>query len=136
MKTKPLLNDDSDSGAVASTALCTDPSACAGAVLGLATSEPDVAPPRRAYDRNNLGPEDEEARRYDDTSEGIDWDEILESTEDDERAGRYAYNSADYATEEEAWAALDALIHSIFEEVLARVGNEIAARASSDSSRD
>jgi hypothetical protein len=120
VKTKPLLNDDSDSGAVASPT----------------TSEADVAPARRAYDRNNLDPADEEARKYDDTSEGIDWDEILETTEDDERAGRYAYNSADYATEEEAWAALDALIHSIFEEVLARVGNETGARSPSDSSRD
>jgi hypothetical protein len=35
-----------------------------------------AVPPQRerpAYDPNNLSPADEEARKYDDTSEGIDW---------------------------------------------------------------
>ena len=72
---------------------------------------------RPAYDPNNLSPEDEEARKYDDTSDGIDWDEIIATTQDDFEAGRYCYNSADYATQEEADAALRALIHSIVEEV-------------------
>ena len=61
---------------------------------------------RPAYDPNNLGPEDEEARKYDDNSEGIDWDEIIATTQDDFLAGRFAYNSADYATQEEADVAL------------------------------
>jgi hypothetical protein len=74
-------------------------------------------PKRPAYDPNNLSPEDEEARTYDDTSDGIDWDEIIATTQDDFEAGRFAYNSADYATHEEADAALRALIHSIVEEV-------------------
>jgi hypothetical protein len=73
---------------------------------------------RPGYDPNNLSPEDEEARKYDDNSEGIDWDEIIASTQDDFEAGRFAYNSADYATQEEADAALGALLDSILEKVL------------------
>ena len=72
---------------------------------------------RPAYDPNNLHPADEEARKYDDTSEGIDWDEILATTQDDFLAGRFAYNSADYATQAEADAALRAWIHAIAEKV-------------------
>jgi len=72
---------------------------------------------RPAYDPNNLGPEDEEARKLDDTSEGIDWDEIIASTQDDFLAGRFAYNSADYATQEEADIALHAWLVGILEEV-------------------
>jgi catalase len=71
-----------------------------------------------AYDPNNLSPEDEEARKYDDTSDGIDWDEIIASTQDDFEAGRYSFNSADYATQEEAFAAMDELLNSILQEVL------------------
>jgi hypothetical protein len=66
-----------------------------------------------AYDPNNLSPEDEEARKYDDTSAGIDWDEIIASTQDDFEAGRYSFNSADYATQEEAFAAMDELLNSL-----------------------
>ena len=72
---------------------------------------------RPAYDPNNLSPADEEARKYDDTSEGIDWDEILATTQDDFLAGRFAYNSADYATQAEADAALRAWLHAIVERV-------------------
>jgi hypothetical protein len=76
-----------------------------------------VEPRRPAYDPNNLSPADEEARKYDDTSEGIDWDEIIATTQDDFLAGRFAYNSADYATQAEAEAALRAWIHAIVEKV-------------------
>jgi hypothetical protein len=76
-----------------------------------------VEPKRPAYDPNNLSPADEEARKYDDTSEGIDWDEILATTQDDFLAGRFAYNSADYATQAEADAALRAWVHAIVERV-------------------
>jgi hypothetical protein len=76
-----------------------------------------VEPKRPAYDPNNLSPADEEARKYDDTSEGIDWDEILATTQDDFEAGRFWFNSADYPTHAEAMAALHALIHSVVEEV-------------------
>lgn len=72
---------------------------------------------RPAYDPNNLSPEDEEAKKYDDNSEGIDWEEILASTQDDFEAGRFAYNSADYATQAEADAALRAWFDAIVEEV-------------------
>ena len=71
---------------------------------------------RRAYDPNNLHPLDEEARKYDDNSEGIDWDEILATTEDDFEAGRFAFNSADYPTHEEAMKALDQWMQNIFDE--------------------
>src|ERR1700737_3142769 len=72
---------------------------------------------RPAYDPNNLHPADEEARKYDDTSEGIDWDEILATTQDDFLAGRFSYNSADYATQAEADAALTAWLDAIVEKV-------------------
>jgi hypothetical protein len=72
---------------------------------------------RPAYDPNNLSPADEEARKYDDTSEGIDWDEIIATTQDDFEAGRFSYNSADYATQAEADAALRAWLHAIVEKV-------------------
>jgi hypothetical protein len=77
-----------------------------------------AAEPRRpAYDPNNLSPADEEARKYDDTSEGIDWDEIIATTQDDFLAGRFSYNSADYATQAEADAALTAWLDAIVEKV-------------------
>ena len=87
-----------------------------------AAKDPSAAPEalnntRPAYDPNNLSPEDEEARKYDDTSEGIDWDEIIATTQDDFLAGRFCYNSADYATQAEADAALDAWLDAIVEEV-------------------
>jgi hypothetical protein len=72
---------------------------------------------RPAYDPDNLHPLDEEARKYDDNSEGIDWDEILATTEDDFQAGRFAFNSEDYPTHEEAMNALDQWLQSIFDEV-------------------
>jgi hypothetical protein len=75
---------------------------------------------RPAYDPDNLDPIDAEARRYDDTSDGIDWDEIIATTQDDFEAGRYAFSSADYATHEEAMAALKEWIHAIFVRVLNR----------------
>ena len=72
---------------------------------------------RPAYDPNNLHPLDEEARKQDDTSLGIDWDEIIATTEDDFLAGRFAFNSADYPSHEEAMAALWRLFESVIEEV-------------------
>jgi hypothetical protein len=76
-----------------------------------------VEPKRPAYDPNNLHPDDEEARKHDDTSEGIDWDEIIATTQDDFLAGRFSYNSADYATQAEADAALTAWLDAIVEKV-------------------
>ncbi|MGH8258973.1 MAG: hypothetical protein ACREUG_04715 [Steroidobacteraceae bacterium] len=49
----------------------------------------DTAPRKHpAYDPDNLDPIDAEARKHDDTSEGIDWDEIIATTQDDEEALR------------------------------------------------
>src|ERR1700738_2861025 len=78
---------------------------------------------RAAYDPNNLHAAEEEARRYDDTYEGIDWDEILATTQDDFLAGRFSYNSADYATQAEADAALTAWLDAIVEEVEREAGS-------------
>ncbi len=88
---------------------------------------------RPAYDPDNLDPIDAEARKYDDTSDGIDWDEIIASTQDDFEAGRYAFSSADYATDEEAMAALKEWIHAIFVQVLSKeVANDKDASVRSD----
>jgi len=69
-----------------------------------------------AYDADNLDPIDGEAGDFEDTSEGIDWDEIIATTQDDFEAGRSAFSSADYATDEEAMTALKELIHALFVE--------------------
>lgn len=52
-------------------------------------------------------------RAFDDYSDGIDWDEITATTQPDWEAGRYAFRSADYPTQEAAEAALWELIQSI-----------------------
>jgi hypothetical protein len=50
---------------------------------------------------------DEEDRKHDDASEGIDWDEIIATTQDDWEAGRYEeFKSMDYPTDEALLAAL------------------------------
>jgi hypothetical protein len=59
-----------------------------------------------AYDPNSLHPEDELDRLFDDTSDDIDWDEIIATTQDDVEAGRYAFTTEGYATYEEGMAAL------------------------------
>lgn len=88
---------------------------------------------RPAYDPNDLDPIDAEARKYDDTSDGIDWDDIIAATQDDFEAGRYAFSSADYATHEEAMAALKEWIHAIFVSVLNKeVSNDEDASVRSD----
>lgn len=90
--------------------------------------EPAEQPRRPAYDPHNLAPEDEESREFDDSSEEIDWDEIIATTQGDFLAGRYAYNSADYATQEKADIALDEWLVGILE----RVEREIKAVPSRD----
>jgi len=89
----------------------------------------DVASPATAaYDPNNLDPIDEEARKFDDTSDGIDWDEIIATTQDDFLAGRYSFNSADYPTHEEAMEAMDRFLEDLWEEALREV-NSLPARS-------
>ena len=78
-----------------------------------------------AEERDRLDAED---RLLDDTSDGIDWDEILATTEPDFLAGRFAFNTDDYPTEEAAMAAMDAFVEDIIKEGL----REAAARNSLD----
>jgi hypothetical protein len=64
---------------------------------------------QRAYELNDC-----------DECEDFDWNEIVASLEDDDDADECAFDTADYATDEEAMAALEALMHSIYEEVMKR----------------
>ena len=64
--------------------------------------------------------DDAVAAEYDPQVDDIDFEEIYQSTQADYEAGRYAFNSADYATHEEAMKAMRALIHSIGEKVRRR----------------
>lgn len=43
---------------------------------------------------------------YDYSDDDIDWEEIIDSTQDDVDAGRYAFTTEGYATHEEGMAAL------------------------------
>lgn len=72
---------------------------------------------RLAHDPEYRRMLDEEDRKHDDTSEGIDWDEIIASTQAEFEAGDYAFCTSDYPTEEAGQAALKDWIHQIFEKV-------------------
>ena len=72
----------------------------------------DVIKPA-VYDPNPLDPMDEEDRALDDLSDGIDWDEITAKTQADWEAVHFAFDSADYPTDEAAEAAMYALLRSI-----------------------
>jgi hypothetical protein len=52
-----------------------------------------------------------------DHEDDIDWDNIAATTEEDFKAGRFAFNGADYPTQEGAMIAMNALIHEIAEQV-------------------
>jgi hypothetical protein len=65
-----------------------------------------------------------------DREDQIDWDEIVAATEEKENSEELAFNSADYATEEEAIVALRAFIHEIFEEVERDAASDPALDAS------
>jgi len=71
-----------------------------------------------------------------DNEDDIDWDNIIATTEDDFKAGRYAFNSADYATHEEAMEAMRALIHSIAEEAINRVRSNTSLDAQCQTGHD
>ena len=64
-----------------------------------------------------------------DHEDDIDWENIAATTEDDFKAGRYAFSSEDYATHEEAMTAMSAWIDSIFDEVLRRVASNSSLHA-------
>lgn len=75
---------------------------------------------RVAYDPRNLDPIDQQARELDERSEGIDWDEIIATTQEDWEAGRYkVFSSVDYPTDEALSAALKAWRDSV------RVGDDL-----------
>ena len=78
------------------------------------------SPPTPAYDPQNLHPLDEEARRFDDTSDGIDWDEIIATTQDDWDARRFAFSSDDYPDDATAMIAFDRYMDAMLERALAR----------------
>jgi hypothetical protein len=82
----------------------------------------------RAYDPNKLDPRDAAARELDDNSDGIDWDEIIATTQDDWEARRFDFDSAAYPTEEAGRAALERWMNDIVREVL----DETAAARSHD----
>jgi hypothetical protein len=79
---------------------------------------------RPVYDRKNMHPMDVEDRKRDNTSEGIDWDEIIATTQDDFLAGRFAFNSDDYPTMEAAMVAMKAMTGLILKEVLDGIAAE------------
>jgi hypothetical protein len=76
---------------------------------------------RRSGSYDPCHPDNIEARRHD-PDDRIDWEEIILSTQEDVEAGRYAFNSEDYATHEEAMAALDAWLDAILKRVVEREG--------------
>jgi hypothetical protein len=59
----------------------------------------------------------------------IDWKEIIDATESDWLRRRFAFNSADCATEEEVATSLHAWIHSVFEEETEHVDHDAPMRA-------
>jgi hypothetical protein len=59
----------------------------------------------------------------------INWREVIDATESDWLRRRFAFNSADCATEEEVTTSLHAWIHSIFEEATEHVDHDASMRA-------
>jgi hypothetical protein len=87
---------------------------------------------RRSGSYDPCHPDNIEDRRYD-PDDGMDWEEIILSTQEDVEAGRYAFNSEDYATDEEAMAALGAWLDAIVQRVVER---EAAASVSPRNAED
>jgi hypothetical protein len=90
----------------------------------------DDATKRPIYDEAERQRLDAEDRLLDDTSDGIDWDEITATTQPDFEAGRFAFDTGDYPTEEAAMAAMDEFIDKMVEEALCE-----AAKTSLDAAR-
>lgn len=91
---------------------------CVPAVVVIRGVKPIRAP--SAADRLYALPSDKPIDQQDD----IDWDDIIATTEADDRAGRFAFNSDDYATDEEAYGAMHALIDKICDEAMNRVRSD------------
>jgi len=82
-------------------------------------------PKRKTYDPDD--PDTWEA--IIDHEDDIDWDDIIATTEADDRAGRFAFNSDDYSTWEEAMKAMHALIDQICDEAICRVRSDTSLHA-------
>jgi len=85
---------------------------------------------RLAHDPDYRRMLDDADRKYDDTSEGIDWDEIIATTEAEREAGTYAFCTSDYPTQEEGQAALKDWIHQLCEKVRREATSTSAHNAS------
>lgn len=59
----------------------------------------------------------------------IDWKEVIDATESDWLRRRFAFNSADCATEEAVTTSLHDWIHSIFAEATEHVDHDASMRA-------
>jgi hypothetical protein len=96
---------------------------CVPAVVVIRTIRPIRAPSiaDRLYALPSGKPIDEEGN--------IDWDDIIATTEADDRAGRFAFNSDDYPTWEEAMKAMHALVDKIWDEALNRVRSTDSSHA-------
>lgn len=90
--------------------------------------------PEHAYDdEDDLDPlDDADLEDEDEEWDESEWDEIIATTEEDFQAGRYAFNSADYATHEEAWTALEKWLREICEEAIRDADAICAHHASSE----
>jgi hypothetical protein len=73
---------------------------------------------RPVRDMESPHPQDVAGCDFEDTSDGIDWDDIIATTQEDFLAGRFAFNSADYPTNKEAMIALDRWFDDILQKVL------------------
>ena len=56
-----------------------------------------------------------------DHEDGVDWNNIIPTLEDDLRSGKCAFVSEEYDTHEEALKAMDAMIDRIYKEAVNRV---------------
>ena len=63
-------------------------------------------------------PHDPSDHELDGDLDNIDWDEIIATTQPDFLAGRFAFNSAEYPTDEAAMAALDRWLDDAFQKAL------------------
>jgi hypothetical protein len=71
---------------------------------------------RRSGSYDPCAPDNIVARRHDNESDGLEWEEIILTTQEDSEAGRYSFNSEGHATDVETIAAIGAWIHRLAEE--------------------
>jgi len=96
------------------------------------TAETAALAGRRSGSYDPCAPDNIVARRYDNESDGLEWEEIILTTQEDVEAGRYAFNSQDYATHEEAMAALDTWLDAKVAEAEREAAASISSRDAAD----